>query len=238
MSSIKINRPYHERFKKDPEHLEPTWEDIKCEVQLQALQNWEILTFKPDLQKFKDEIKLWEDEWAPYLQREGQPNNRYGLLLTGLEGDEPRSGSSLPEAWERHGDKNILDIDFKHPTELYDSLESIKPLLDYFSPLGRTYLLRMGPGSFFPPHKDDIHISRKTFRIAGFLGGADAKNFIWTIDGQRVNITNGDIAYINTQKTHATAVWNSEWSYHLIMSIPKTWENVQKLLSICENSNG
>ena len=48
---------YHEKWLKNPEEWEPTAEDIKCELQLQALSAVEPLKWEIDLGWFKKQIK-------------------------------------------------------------------------------------------------------------------------------------------------------------------------------------
>ncbi len=40
--------------------------------------------------------------------------------------------------------------------------------------------------------------------------------------------------YVDTTKEHRTHSWRNR-SIHLIMNIPKTWENVMKLMSVLAN---
>ena len=76
---------YYSYWKNDPTSLEPTEEDIRCELQLQALGDFEQLKIKFDHELFEDQIE--EQAFVPYLRREGISNDREGLLLVGLEGD-------------------------------------------------------------------------------------------------------------------------------------------------------
>lgn len=223
-------------YSETPEYFEPTFEDLKCEAQLSgAFETWGKLDWRAEVGDFEDEIKAFEDKWRDYLPRPDRPNNRYGLLLSGLPGNTCESPASLPEIRRENQDPTIHDIDLNVFTDAYYGLPSLQPIMDFFAPLGRTYLLKMGPGSYFPPHRDDPLLSRKTFRIAGFLGGVEEDNYIWYMDNRRINISPGDFAYVDTRKTHGTAVWNNQWSYHMIMDIPKTWENVLKVMSIAKS---
>ena len=52
---------YHEKWLKNPEEWEPTAEDIKCELQLQALSAVEPLKWEIDLGWFKKQIKEYDD---------------------------------------------------------------------------------------------------------------------------------------------------------------------------------
>jgi len=222
---------YYERWLEDPDKMEPTLEDIKCELQLGALDCVEPLNFNIDYGKFKKEIESWKYRWVPYLRREGVSNDREALLLVGMDGDKPDDYVSRPEACKRAG-RYLDETDFTTKTSLYTELSCLHDLLNYFDPLGRTMLIKSNAGGWFPPHKDDPMLTRSCFRIAAFIGpNVDHESFEWHMDGRQWNIRANRAYYIDTRKTHRTNSWNND-SYHLIMNIPKTWENVVKLMSV------
>jgi len=216
--------------KNNPDFMQPSAEDIKCELQLNMLGTYEPMHFKINLEQFTKQIAKYEDAWVPYLPREGKDNSRQGLLLWGLEGDSHSDSLSLPEARKRVG-KKVMESDFKHPTELYKDLTSVHDLCDFFSPLGRTFLVRANAGAYFPPHRDHAYLTRDCFRIVAFLNNTDNTNYEWIQDNSPININEGSAYYIDTTKMHRTNAWQNG-SIHLIMNIPKTWENVMKLMSV------
>ena len=219
---------YYDWWLTDPNRYEPTAEDIKCELQLQALGDFEVLDFKLDWGKFKKEIEQFE--FVPYLRREGISNDREGLLLVGLEGDKPTDSLSRPEAIKRAG-KLLDEVDFDTPTEAYKKLTCLHELLDYWKPLGRTMIVKTNRGGWFPPHRDNPQLTRDTFRVVAFLGnGTDYESYEWILNNQRQHIVPNRAYYVDTRKVHRTHSWHDN-SYHLILNIPKTWENVIKLMS-------
>jgi len=216
--------------KANPSFMEPSAEDIKCELQLNMLGTLEPLKFKINLSQFENEITNYKKEWVPYLPRDGKDNSRQGLMLWGLEGDSPSDSLSLPEARQRAGRK-VMETDFSHPTQLYKDLNSIHDLCDYFAPLGRTFLIKADAGSYFPPHRDHPYLTRDCFRICAFLENTSPDEFEWIHNHKQLPINSGDVIYVDTAKEHRTHSWRNG-SIHLIMNIPKTWENVMKLMSV------
>jgi len=209
---------------------EPTSEDIKCELQLQALSLMEPLRFEIDTKLFKQELAYFNDKWVPYLRREGVSNDREGICLMSMPGDSFKDGLSMPEACARHGRK-LSECDFNSKTEAYERLTSLHEVLDFFQPLGRTMLIKTNAGGWFPPHKDAPELTRDCFRIAGFLSpqtGPDS--YEWHMENQTWPIVPGTLYYVDTRKTHRTHSWKNN-SIHLIVNVPKTWENVIKLMS-------
>jgi len=220
------------RWANEPDWFEPTQEDLKCELQLSALDFWEPLKQKVKEKEFSSQIEPYNNKWIPYLRKEGIMNDREGMLLSGLNGDTYTDSLSMPEAIKRSG-KYLYDKDFKYPTELYNNLTCLHPVLDMFGPLGRTVLIKMNKGSFFVPHKDDPWLVRDCFRIAAFFG--NTRNFEWEMCGQKVDIEPGRFYYIDTRKTHRTHSWQHS-SIHLIVNIPKTWKNVMTLITNLERA--
>ncbi len=226
---------YWFNFKRDPKSVEPSAEDIKCELQLQALCDFEPLNFNIDYGKFKKEMEPYEDKWVPYLEREGVTNNRQGLCLYGLPDDNPWDSLSLPEARKRTGRQDLHELDFDTPTQLANDLESLKEILGFWKPIGRSMLVKTNAGGWFPPHKDHPLLNRTCFRVIAFLGNnVDHESYEWEMNNRIWPLRPNRAYYVDTRKTHRTHSWQDN-SIHLIMNVPKTWENVMKLLSRTKN---
>ena len=219
---------YYSYWKENPEQLEPSAEDIKCELQLAALGDFEPLHMPFDDHLFRQQIRA--QEFVPYLRREGISNDREGLLLVGLEGDKPSDSLSRPEAIKRAG-RMLYESDFKYPTEAYHDLTSLHPILDYWGGLARTMIIRANAGGWFPPHRDSPFLARDTFRIITFLGnGSNMHSYEWWLGESRRTIVANQTYYVDTRLTHRTHSWCDD-SLHLILNVPKNWENVMKLMS-------
>lgn len=227
-----INNDFIGLHRSNPDFLIPNEEQIRCEQQLAMLGDYTKLRFRLNLDKFDLEISQYEDEWVQYLPRENEHNPRQGLMLSGLENDSHKDSLSLPEARKRAGRK-VMESDFKYPTQLLKDLTSVHDLCDWFYPLGRTFLIRANAGSYFPPHRDHPYLTRDCFRICAFLHNTCNDVFEWEQNGKILNITEGDVYYVDTTKVHRTHSWRNG-SIHLIMNIPKTWENVIKLISVLD----
>lgn len=221
---------FYKKYKEDKTYARPTQEDIMCEVQLNSLSTHETLKPYTSNNKFLEQIEPYADKWVPYLHRPGFVNDRQGLMLSGLKGDSYDDSLSIPEARRRTGNPDLKESEFSYPTQLYKDLSCLHKVCDYFSPLGRTYIVKANKGSFFPPHRDYPLISRDNFRIVSFFG--DTRSYSWETAGQKLQINPGKFYYVDTRKPHQTHMWGEEPSYHLIMNIPKTWDNVVKLMSI------
>lgn len=215
---------------KDGNFSSPKIMDIACELQLDAIGDFVPLNFKADLHKFKSEISKYDNMWIPYLHREGVLNDRQGLNLVGLPGDKPTDSLSMPEAIRRTGRK-LSELDFDTPTELYYDLTSLHPILDAFPKLGRCSLVKVNTGGWFPSHRDGILLQRSTFRIVVFLTNTSYADYEWEHDHRIRQIEEGRAYYIDTRKTHRTHSYTHD-SIHLVMNIPKNYENVLRVLNM------
>lgn len=211
--------------------LPPIKEDtLLCETQLLALGHFfPLRKFFIEPSQFLDEIKAYENEWVDYLPRKDRPNNRKGLSLTGIPGDSYKENLSMPEARRKHN-KELFESDFSMPTQLYHDLPCLHPLLEYFSPLGRTFLIKSNEAGWFAPHRDGKWIARDTFRLIVFLNNCGKGQYEIKLDNRTLNIEIGQVYYINTRLEHYTFSMRDD-SIRLIINVPMNLENVLKLLT-------
>jgi hypothetical protein len=211
----------------------PKMMDLVCETQLNALGDFVPLKVKINLGKFKNEIAKYDGKWVPYLAREGEKNDREGLNYVGLEGDTPFDSISLPEVRKRTG-KLLRETDFTVPTELFESLPSLKPISNIWPQLGRCTLVKVNKGGWFPYHRDSVLMNRNTFRIIAFLTNTSNENYQWEHDYTMRTIEEGRCYYVNTQKAHRTHSY-VHGSIHLVMNVPKTFENVLRTMDLLKH---
>jgi hypothetical protein len=217
------------KFHKFPKG-EVTQETLMNELGLLQLGMFEPLHFYVNPEEYKREIKLFKDDWVEYLPKKGRPNNRQGLSISNLPGKTHQDNPSKPQASQAAGRK-LDDADFNEFTELYHSCPSLQPICDAFAPVGRTFIVRSNLGGYFPPHRDDPSIPRMCFRIIVFLQNCGPQQYDWFMqDDKKLLIEHGRAYYVNTRMTHRTISWVEE-SDHMIMNIPMTTENVEKVIS-------
>lgn len=205
-------------------------ETVANELALLNLGDFEPLNFRINTSRFMSEIAQFDNDWVDYLPRTDRPNNRKGLVLTNLAGKTHQDNPSLAQASVDAG-RRLSENDFNQKTVVYDACTSLHPLLENFSPLGRTFLIKSNIGGYFVPHRDHPTMPRESFRIAVFLNNCAPLQYDWLIDTDRkLPIEMGRAYYINTRKTHRTISWVND-SIHLIMNIPFTSENVSKVLA-------
>jgi hypothetical protein len=205
-------------------------ETLSDELALLTLGDFEPLNFFINIGQFNREIAKFKDDWVDYLPRADRQNNRQGLVVTNLENKTHQDNPSQAQASYAAG-KKVFEREFSHPTDVYRECASLHPLLDTFSPLGRTFLVKSNMGGYFTPHRDHPEMPRETFRIAVFLKNCKTYDYDWIIGTDtKLQIEEGRAYYINTRRTHRTISWVDD-SIHLIINVPFTTENVSKLIA-------
>jgi hypothetical protein len=204
-------------------------ETVANELALLQLGDFEPLDFKIDVTQFMSEIQEFSNDWVTYLPRPNAINNRKSLTLTNLPGKTHTDSPSQAQAVAELG-RPVTELEFNQPTDVYNSCDSLKPLLETFSPLGRTFLINAGIGGHFVPHRDHPSMPRQSFRLAAFLNNCGPMEYDWLMEtDKKLPIELGRVYYINTRKTHRTISWTPD-SIHLIINVPMTSENVSKVL--------
>ena len=211
-------------------------ETVTNELALLNLGDFEPLNIKIDCGKFMQEISRFDNDWVDYLPRTDRPNNRKGLTITNLSGKTHKDNPSLAQASYEAG-RRLSENEFCHPTDVYKSCSSLHDLLNEFTPLGRTFLVKSNIGGYFVPHRDHPSMPRECFRLAAFLNNCGPLQYDWIIDtDKKLQIEQGRVYYINTRMTHRTISWVND-SIHLILNVPFNSQNVAKVISHLQHSH-
>jgi hypothetical protein len=199
------------------------------EVALLNLGPFEPLNIWIDLNKYYQEIKQFDNDWVDYLKRTDRPNNRRAITLMALPGKTHKENTSLAEASYAAG-RQLSELEFNQPTDVYRACTSLQPFLDSWQPLGRTFIVQSNTGGYFVPHRDHPSMPRECFRLIVFLNNCGPLQYDWLMDDRKMNIQMGQVYYVNTRMTHRTISWVDN-SQHLILNIPFTTENVAKVIA-------
>ena len=209
-------------------NTEVSLEDIKCELQLSAIGDWEPLDFSINESNWNDDKTLLKDFWRPFQPKEGILNNRESILLYGLPGDNAVSVTGLSHVKAKLG-YIPKESDFNRPTEARDMLSCCKEVFDYFDPMGRCFLIRLNEGGFYPRHRDHFILNRDTFRLIAFLGSSQ-DTLEWEVNGSVKTFLSNTVYYVDTRKMHRLSSWGNQ-STMVVMNVKKTWTNILKILS-------
>lgn len=202
---------------------------ISDELTLLNLGPFEPLNVSIDLGKYMQEIEQFKDDWVNYLPRTDRPNNRRALTLTNLPGKTHTDVPSLAEA-SYAARRRLSELEFNQPTAVYNACTSLHPLLNMWTSLGRSFIVRCDTGGYFVPHRDHPSMPRDVFRIVVFLNNVGPLQYDWLMDDRKMYIQPGQAYYVNTRMTHRTISWVDN-SQHLILNIPFNTENVSKVVA-------
>jgi hypothetical protein len=207
-------------------------EDLMCEVQLGAIGTWEALDFRLDPSKWITDQENIKDLWRPFQPKEGIMNDRDAILLYGAEDDTPSSPAGLAQYKRRFGyipnESNLC-----YPTEAAGLLTCCKEVFDYFGPLGRSFIIKLNAGGFYPRHRDHISLDRDTFRLIAFLGDSQDQ-LEWEVSGQVKQFLPNTVYYVDTRKMHRLSSWQHN-STMVVMNVVKNWNNVLKVLTMLKH---
>jgi hypothetical protein len=181
------------------------------------------------------EISQFNNDWIDYLPRTDRPNNRKSLTLTNLEGKSHTDNPSLAQASYAAG-RRLSELEFSHPTDVYNQCDSLKPFLEEWAPLGRTFLVKSDIGGYFVPHRDHPSMPRDVFRLIVFLNNCAPLDYDWLMEDRKMQIEQGRVYYVNTRLTHRTISWVND-SIHLILNVPFNSENVSKVIANLQHTH-
>ena len=142
------------------------------------------------------DIDLESLPWVRYNPRKEVP--RWGVSLTSLDGGTTGKPDldSLYEFNKENGTK-YTEKDFKKPTEIYKKYFSF---LDDKFEMGRSHILRLGNGGFFPYHRD---FDADTMRLVYTIRGCESHNFVWIVNNEIIKLQNKRWYYVNTKMIHS-----------------------------------
>jgi len=182
----------------------------------ETIENWYLLNIptKPNLSQVKDL------NWMQYNPR--KPIARKGFPLTSLDGGT--SGipelDSLREYNKIHG-TNYKESSFQKTTSA--GREIFGDFLSEFK-CGRSNLIKIEPGGFFPWHRD---LGEDTFRVCYFFESVNPFSFVWIENDQVIPIHPTSWMGVNTKTKHC--VFAFEPVVLAVFNILNTEENKKNL---------
>lgn len=154
--------------------------------------------------KIDEELRPFSESWRHYNPR--KPHiPRFGLSLTSLDGGL----SGVPDldsiAEYNHQNQTTLgDESFTTITDVLKNSNALKQPISAFLPhLGRSHLLRLNKGGYFPFHRDSQQFGAKTFRLISLLNNCGSDTLCFIFNHKRIFLNTGKLYFMNTKVTHA-----------------------------------
>jgi len=174
------------------------------------------LKFTCNPSKLLKEVK--DFEYKQYNPRKDIP--RSGLSITSLEGK--LDGIDLDSIVEYNKENNVhyTELDFNTVTDVYhkspEIQEVVKPFKEY---LGRSHVLYLPAGGYFPPHRDLPHYreDQQSMRILIPLQDCNPPWMYFIHDGNILNFEHGRAYFVNTNKVHS--LFSFRDSYMIVLNV-------------------
>lgn len=178
------------------------------------------LSLKCDVEKLKKEISQFE--FCQYNPDKDVP--RYGLSVTSLDGE--MNGADLDTLI----DKDLRELDFTVPTEVYYKSEEVRKLVDPFKPwLGRTHFLNIKNGGYFPPHRDSKGKNQHAFRVIVPISDFNPPYHYMIHDNKILHLNLGCAYFMNTNIPHCDFSFSDE-TLMLVMNVKSCEESHEVIL--------
>lgn len=154
--------------------------------------------------------------------------NREALSITSLDGG--MSGVPDLDSLYRHYKLTGMahsEIDFTEKTEIYKYFSGwLDPIEKY---LGRTHVIRLNNGGYFPPHRDNKHMDIDSFRLFSPLTYNNNDNF-FILQDKKLEFSANQLYFIDTALMHT--VFNASdipW-YFLVVNVHLTEDSIKQTL--------
>lgn len=149
-----------------------------------------------------EHITSFEQHFKPYNPRK-QGYNRYGLCITSQDGSFAHVPDldSLIEYNKEHG-TSFNESDFREWTPFFQTCSELREMMTPFHEyMGRSHILRLNRGGFFPFHRDSITLIPTSFRLLISFGNP-FHHFVFLLDNERVYFEPGRLYFVNTRLSH------------------------------------
>lgn len=138
----------------------------------------------------KPDFSEWKDKWEHYNPK--KPNiPRKGLSLTSIDGNF--GGPDLDSLVES---KYAYEMDFCVPTPAF---EQVRELIEPFD-VGRSHVLRLDAGGFFPPHRD---LCDDSMRLILPMKKCYPPNLWFMLEDKPLYFESYRLYYVNTKLQHS-----------------------------------
>ena len=183
--------------------------------------------------KLKCDVKKLFDETEEFVYLKYNPRKdieRYGLSITSLDGS--LNGVDLDSIKEYNKENNTEydELSFNKFTEVYNISSEIQKIVEPFkNHIGRSHILSLQEGGYFPPHRDlPVYVEQQnSLRILVPLKGCNPPDMYFMYEDKPLHFEHGRAYFLNTNKSHN--LFSFKGSDMIVLNI-KTNEEVYKII--------
>ena len=183
--------------------------------------------------KLKCDVKKLFDETEEFVYLKYNPRKdieRYGLSITSLDGS--LNGIDLDSIKEYNKENNTEydELSFNKFTKVYHTSSEIQKIVEPFkNHIGRSHILSLQEGGYFPPHRDlPVYVEQQnSLRILVPLNGCNPPDMYFMYEDKPLHFEHGRAYFLNTNKSHN--LFSFKGSDMIVLNI-KTNEEVYKII--------
>ena len=184
------------------------------------------LKLKCDVKKLFDEIKQFS--FSQYNPR--KDIKRYGLSITSLDGSINGIDLDSIKDYNAENKTEYDELSFNKLTDVYYSSNEIQKVVKPFiKHLGRSHILYLPEGGYFPPHRDlpVYYEGQNSLRVLIPLKGCNPPDLYFMYENKPLYFEHGRAYFLNTNKSHNLFSFNN--SYMIVLNV-KTSEEIFKII--------
>ena len=183
--------------------------------------------------KLKCDVKKLFDETEKFVYLKYNPRKdieRYGLSITSLDGS--LNGIDLDSIKEYNKENNTEydELSFNKFTKVYHTSSEIQKIVEPFkNHIGRSHILSLQEGGYFPPHRDlPVYVEQQnSLRILVPLKGCNPPDMYFMYEDKPLHFEHGRAYFLNTNKSHN--LFSFKGSEMIVLNI-KTNEEVYNII--------
>jgi len=183
--------------------------------------------------KLKCDVKKLFDETEEFVYLKYNPRKdieRYGLSITSLDGS--LNGIDLDSIKEYNKENNTEydELSFNKFTKVYHTSSEIQKIVEPFkNHIGRSHILSLQEGGYFPPHRDlPVYVEQQnSLRILVPLKGCNPPDMYFMYEDKPLHFEHGRAYFLNTNKSHN--LFSFKGSDMIVLNI-RTNEEVYKII--------
>ena len=184
------------------------------------------LKIRCDVKKLFNEVKDFK-----YLQYNPRKDiKRYGLSITSLDGNMDGVDLDSIKEYNKENNTEYDELSFQAFTSVYYESQEIQKITEPFlGHIGRSHILHLPEGGYFPPHRDlPVYVEQQnSLRVLVPLKGCNPPDMYFMYEDKPLHFEHGRAYFLNTNKSHNLFAFKD--SYMIVLNI-KTSEEVYQIL--------
>lgn len=188
-----------------------------------------MLNPKIDTDKFLNELKLFCFRQYNSLK----PNiPRFGLSITSLDGLINGDDLESLYQWNKNNNTSYDEMSFKKYTDVFSLSRELQPIFKSFDPfVGRSHVINLKKGGYFPPHRDDWGSKdQQTLRLFLPISMCNPPHMYFMLNDNLLHFNMGYLYFINTNIEHNLFSFSDD-CYFIVMNIESNEYTLNKIFS-------